>query len=74
MDQYNFGLSKNGGVTPVTGSILNTKAAGGVYQCVTIIFTDSMVTGDDYELLAQNDGGLAGDNIEVISVQFLIKE
>jgi len=73
-DQYNFGLSKNGGVTPVTGSILNTKAAGGVYQCVTIIFTDSMVTGDDYELLAQNDGGLAGDNIEVISVQFLIKE
>ena len=73
-DQYNFGLSKNGGATPVAGSILNTKASGGVYQCVTIIFTDSMVTGDDYELLAQNDGGGAGDDIEVISVQFLIKE
>jgi len=73
-DQYNFGLSKNSGATPVAGSILNTKAAGGVYQCVTIIFTDSMVTGDDYELLAQNDAGGVGDDIEVISVQFLIKE
>ena len=73
-DQYNFGLSKNGGSTPETGSILNTKASGGAYSGVTVLFTDTMVTGDDYELLAQNNAGLASDNIEVISVQFLIKE
>jgi hypothetical protein len=73
-DEYDFGLSKNGGATPVTGSIVATIAGGGAYFGVTLLFTDSMVTGDDYELLARNQGGGAGDDIEVISVQFLIKE
>ena len=73
-DEYDFGLSKNGGATPVTGSIISTIAGGGAYFGVTLLFTDSMVTGDNYELLARNQGGGAGDDIEVISVQFLIKE
>ena len=73
-DAYDFGLSKNGGVTPVTGSIIATKASGGTYFGVSLIFTDSLVTGDNYELLCRNQGGGAGDDIEIISVQFLIKE
>ena len=73
-DQYNFGLSKSLGSTPVIGSIISTIASGGSYFGVTVLFTDTMVTGDNYELLAQNDAGAVGDDIEVISVQFLIKE
>ena len=73
-DEYDFGLSKNGAITPIAGSIIATKASGGVYFGVSLIFTDTIVTGDNYELLCRNQGGGAGDDIEIISVQFLIKE
>lgn len=73
-DTYNFGLSKNGLAAPQTASIISSQASGGAYFGVTLLFIDSMVTGDDYELVAQNQAGGVGDDIEVTSVQFLIKE
>ena len=73
-DEYDFGLSKNGAITPIAGSIIATKASGGAYFGVSLIFTDTIVTGDNYELLCRNQGGGVGNDIEIISVQFLIKE
>ena len=73
-DTFNFGISKNGGATPESGSILQARASGGAYSGITITFTDTANQNDDYELICQADAGGGGDNIDIISVQFLIKE
>jgi|GEM_PF-4099629 len=73
-DTYNFGISKNGSAVPELGSILQARASGGAYAGITLTFNDTVTNADDYELLAQNPGGGAGNDVEVISVQFLIKE
>ena len=71
---FNFGISKNGGATPESGSILQARASGGAYSGITLTFTDTAANLDDYELIIQNQSGGGGDDVEIISVQFLIKE
>jgi len=74
-DDYNFGILKNTGTTPETGSLVGpTIAQGNNTKGLMIVYPTTLVNGDYFELAAQNIGGAAGDDVEIFSVQFLIKE
>lgn len=74
-DDYNFGILKNASATPETGSIVGPAVAQGANtKGLMISYPVSLVNGDFFELACQNIGGGAGDDVEIFSVQFLIKE
>jgi len=74
-DDYNFGILKNTGTTPESGSIVGpTIAQGGNTKGLMISYPINLVTGDYFELACQNIGGAVGDDVEIFSIQFLIKE
>jgi len=74
-DDYNFGILKNTGTTPESGTLVGPTVAQGVNtKGLMIIYPVTLATGDYFELAAQNIGGAVGDNVEIFSVQFLIKE
>jgi len=72
---FEFGIAKNKTsptFTPETPSILSLLIGGGAYTAATIVYTDTVVSGDDFQLVVQNIS--SADDIEIISTQFLIKE
>ena len=72
---FEFGIAKNKTsptFTPETPSILSLLIGGGAYNAATIVYTDTVVNGDDFQLVVQNIS--SADDIEIISTQFLIKE
>ena len=74
-DNYNFGILKNTGTTPESGTLVGpTIAQGANTKGLMIVYPITLATGDYFELAAQNIGGAVGDNVEIFSVQFLIKE
>ena len=74
-DDYNFGILKNTGTTPESGTLVGpTIAQGANTKGLMIVYPITLATGDYFELAAQNIGGAVGDNVEIFSVQFLIKE
>ena len=72
---FEFGIAKNKTsptFTPEAPSVLSLLIGGGAYNAATIVYTDTIVNGDDFQLVVQNIS--SGDDIEIISTQFLIKE
>ena len=72
---FEFGIAKNKVTptfTPEVASVLPLLIGGGAYNAATLVYTDTITTGDDFQLVVQNISSL--DNIEIISTQFLIKE
>ena len=72
---FEFGIAKNKTsptFTPETPSVLSLLIGGGAYNAATLVYTDTITTGDDFQLVVQNIS--SGDDIEIISTQFLIKE
>jgi len=72
---FEFGIAKNKTSPTFTSeapSVLSLLIGGGAYNAATIVYTDTIVNGDDFQLVVQNIG--SADDIEIISTQFLIKE
>ena len=72
---FEFGIAKNKvspTFTPEVSSVLALLIGGGAYNAATLVYTDTITTGDDFQLVVQNIS--SGDDIEIISTQFLIKE
>ena len=72
---FEFGIAKNKVTptfTPEVSSVLALLIGGGAYNAATLVYTDTITTGDNFQLVVQNIS--SGDDIEIISTQFLIKE